>query len=429
MATAAVSVTTVPADARRAAVTVAQLRARGRVRLMLGLLGPAFVASVAYIDPGNFATNFAGGAAAGYQLAWVVAGANLTAMLVQYLTAKAGIATGRSLPQLCRDRYGTRVNLVLWLQAEMVAMATDLAEFVGAAVGLNLVFGVPLFLGGLLTMVAAFGILALEQRGRRRYEMAVIALLALVGAGLLYLFLDVGGQDYPALARGLVPRLGDAQTMSLTVAVIGATVMPHVVYLHSALHAGRVRAASAADRRLLLVSNRWDCALGLGLAGLLNLAMLCVAAAGFHGGLAGSGDFAFISGRLAQIAGGGAALAFGVALMASGISASTVGTHAGQVVMAGFTRWHLRLMARRALTALPALVILALPVAPGQVLIFSQVALSFGIPFALVPLLAVTRDAAVMGDLVNRRATTLAMAAVTGGITALNAALLAQLLA
>ena len=224
-----------------------------------------------------------------------------------------------------------------------------------------------------------------------------------------------------------MPSLGGAQALSLTVAIIGATVMPHIIYLHSALHKNRVVAASPAERRLLATSNKWDCALGLGAAGVFNLAMLCVAAALFRHGGAATLDFSFISRRLAVLAGGGAALAFGVALMTSGISASTVGTHAGQVVMAGFTRWHVPLVARRAVTAIPALVILALPVSVGQVLIYSQVVLSFGIPFALVPLLLVTRDRAVMGDMVNRRLTSAAMLAVTILITTLNVILLAQL--
>jgi manganese transport protein len=425
---------TVPAGVRH--VTVPQLRARGRIRFLAGLLGPAFVASVAYVDPGNVATNLAGGAAEGYRLAWVIAGANLTAMLVQYLTAKAGLATGQSLPELCRDRFGPRACIALWLHAEVVAMATDLAELVGAAVGLNLVFGVPLLPGGVVVTALAFGILALERRGWRRYEIAMVVLLSLVGVGFGYLLLAVGGQDYGALARGLVPRRGDGQATSLTVAIIGATVMPHVIYLHSALHKDRVKAAWPAERRLLFLSNKWDCGLGLGAAGVLNLVMLCVAAALFRGGLhsvqqysgqQGGLDFPAVSRRLAEVAGGGAALAFGVALLASGLSASTVGTHAGQVVMAGFTRWRVPLGLRRLITAGPALIVLALPVSTGQVLIYSQVVLSFGLPFALVPLLAVTRDRAVMGDMVNRRATSLAMLVVTAVITALNAALIGQL--
>jgi len=385
------------------------------------------VASVAYVDPGNVATDFAGGAALGYQLAWVVMLANLTALLVQYLTAKAGLATGASLPELCRARFGPRASVALWVQAEVVAMATDLAEFVGAAVGLNLVFGMPLLAGGIVTLLLSFGVLALEQHGYRRYEIAIVVLLGMVAAGFGYLFLAVGDQDYGAIARGLAPSLGSPRALSLSVAIIGATVMPHAVYLHSALHKNRVVAACPAERRLLLTSNKWDCWLGLGAAGLVNLVMLCVAAALFRHAGTGTLDFTLVSRRLTALAGGGAALAFGVALMASGISASTVGTHAGQVVLAGFTRWRVPLVARRALTALPALVILALPVAPGQALIYSQVVLSFGIPFALVPLLLVTRDRAVMGDMVNRRFTSAAMLAVTISITALNVLLLAQL--
>jgi manganese transport protein len=408
-------------------VTVPELRARGRARFLVGLLGPAFVASVAYVDPGNFATDFAGGAALGYQLAWVVVLASLAALGVQYLTAKAGLATGASLPELCRDRFGPRVNIALWVQAEAVAIATDLAEVVGAAVGLNLVFGMPLLIGGLVALVAALGVLRLEGSGYRRYEVAVVVTLGVAAAGLGYLFLAVGGQDYDAMARGLMPGLHGAQGLSLTVGIVGATVMPHAVYLHSALHKHRVVAASAAERRLLLTSNKWDCLLGLGTAGVLNLVMLCVAAAMFRHGGAAALDFPLISRRLAAMAGRRAALAFGIALMASGICACTVATHAGQVVMAGFTRWHVPLMARRTVTAVPALVILALPVSAGQVLIYSQVVLSFGIPFALVPLWLVTRDRAVMGDMVNRRATSAAMVVVTAAITALNALLLAQL--
>jgi manganese transport protein len=224
-------------------ITPREVKSRGRGRTVLALLGPAFVASVAYVDPGNFATNFAGGAEHGYELVWVVVMANLMAILVQYLTSKTALATGQSFPELCRERYGRRVNVVLWLQAEVVAMATDLAEFVGAALGLNLVFGIPLLPAGLITAMVAFVILALEQRGYRRFELAIIALLLLVGAGFMSLFLAIGGQDYTKFAAGLVPRLGGSDTLSLAVGIIGATVMPHVVYLHSALQKKRVSTA------------------------------------------------------------------------------------------------------------------------------------------------------------------------------------------
>jgi manganese transport protein len=392
---------------------------------MAGLLGPAFVASVAYVDPGNFAANFTAGAAHGYELAWVIVMANLMAVLVQYLTSKAGLATGRSLPQLCRERFSRRVNLALWLQAEIVAMATDLAEFVGAAVGINLIFGIPLFPAGLLTAAVAVGVLALRRRGHRPFELAVFALLALVGLGFLYLFFAVGGPHTGQLAGGLLPRVSGAGTPTLAAAIIGATVMPHVVYLHSALQAGRVQADTPLDRRRLLAANRWDCVVGLGLAGLVNLAMLCIAVVLFHEhGLTVAADLGSAHSRLATVFGGAAALAFGVALMASGVSSSSVGTYAGQVVMAGFTNWRIPLLARRALTMAPSLLVLALTASTCQALVWSQVVLCFGIPFALVPLLLISRDRAVMKDMTNRRATSAAMLLTTVVIIGMNLYLL-----
>jgi manganese transport protein len=400
---------------QRGRASLADVLARGRIRGAAALLGPAFVASVAYVDPGNFATNFAGGAEHGYELVWLIVMADLMAVLVQYLTSKAGLSTGKSLPELCRERFGQRVNAVLWVQGEVVAMATDLAEFVGAAVGLNLVF----------TAVVAFVILGLEQRGHRRFELAVIALLALVGTGFLYLFFAVGGQDYGQLGAGLVPRLGGGDTLSLAVGIIGATVMPHVVYLHSALQRNRIQATGAQERQTLLAWNRRDCVTGLGLAGIVNLAMLCIAAALFHKpGLTGVSDLGPVHAHLGSMIGGGAALAFGIALMASGLSSSSVGTYAGQIVMAGFMNWRIPLMARRALTMLPSLIILALAVNTSQALVYSQVVLSFGIPFALIPLLLITRDRQTMTDMANRRITTTAMVATTAVISGLNLYLL-----
>ncbi len=401
--------------------------ARGRVRGALAIMGPAFVASVAYIDPGNFATNFAAGAEYGYLLVWVIVMANLMAILVQYLTSKAGLFTRKSLPELCHQAFPRRANVLLWVQAEVVAMATDLAEFVGAALGLNLVFGVPLFPAGLITAAVAFAILALEQRGYRKFELAIIALLALVAAGFVYVFFAAGGQDYAGIAGGLIPRLEGTGTLSLTVGIIGATVMPHVVYLHSALQRNRIPAADAAERQTLLRFNRWDCFIGLGLAGLVNLSMLCIAAALFHKpGLEGISDLGPVHAHLDTLVGGGAALAFGVALMASGFSSSSVGTYAGQIVMEGFMGWRIRLLLRRALTMLPSLVVLALAVNTTQALVFSQIVLSFGIPFAVVPLLLITRRADIMGEGVNRRATTALMTAVTVVITGLNVYLIAS---
>jgi manganese transport protein len=415
---------------RRGSVTLQDIQARGRVRTVVCLLGPAFVASVAYVDPGNFATNFAGGAEHGYELVWVIVMANLMAILVQYLTSKAGLSTGRSLPELCRERFGRRVNLLLWLQAEVVAMATDLAEFVGAAIGLNLVFGLPLLDAGLITAVVAFVILALEQRGYRRFETAIVALLALVGAGFLYVFFAVGGQDYGQIADGLVPHLTGGDSLGLTVGIIGATVMPHVVYLHSALQQDRIRAANRQERRTLLNYNRWDCIVGLGIARLVNLSKVSIAAALIHQpGLTRVSDLGPIHAHLDALIGGGAALAFGIALMASGLSSSSVGTYAGQIVMAGFMNWRIPLLVRRGLTMLPSLVILALAVNTSQALVYSQIVLSFGIPFALVPLLLITRDHDVMADMTNRRLTNTLMYLITVIITGLNLYLLYETIA
>ncbi len=411
--------------AARAAPSVVAPRGSG-LRRSLALFGPAFVASVAYVDPGNFATNFTGGAQRGYELVWVIVATNLAAILVQYLASKVGLVTGHSLPELYRRRFGRRTNLMLWLQAEAVAMATDLAEFVGAAVGLHLVFGIPLFPAGLVTAVVAFTILALEQRGYRRFELAIIVLLALVAAGFVYVFLAASNQQYGQLAAGLIPRVSGGTTLSLTVGIIGATVMPHVVYLHSALHKGRVAAADPARVRALLAYNKWDCLVGLGIAGVINLSMLCIAAALFFHkpGLTGTGDLATVHADLAALVGSGAALAFGVALIASGFSSSSVGTYAGQVVMAGFVNWRIPLVVRRALTMVPSLLVLAFVEDTTRTLVYSQVALSFGIPFALFPLMLVTRDPSVMGEMRNRPATNAAMLSVTLIISGLNVYLL-----
>jgi manganese transport protein len=402
------------------------LRSRGRVRGAVALLGPAFVAAVAYIDPGNFATNFSAGAAFGYSLAWVIVAANLMAMLVQYLSAKVGVATGRDLPELCRLHLPRPACLGLWAQAELIAMATDLAEFVGAAVGLNLLFHVPLGLAGLMTALVAFGILALEQRGYRRFELAISALLAIVFCGFGYDLMTVGADPH-GVAAGLVPVLPGGSLL-LVAGIIGATVMPHVVYLHSALTKSRVHCHDDAERRELLRFQRLDVVLALGGAGLVNLLMLFVAASLFHhtgaDGLAGAGSIGAAHAGIARLAGGGAALAFAVALLSSGLSSSSVGTYAGQVVMQGFIGRRVPLFARRAVTMLPALVVLGLGLPVTASLVLSQVVLSFGIPFALVPLLLLTRRPDVMGPLVNRRLTTVTTGAITALIIVLNVYLL-----
>src|SRR5690349_24440678 len=400
------------------------LRARGRLRGVLALLGPAFVAAIAYVDPGNFATNFTAGARYGYTLVWVIVVANLMAMLVQYLSAKTGVATGKDLPELCREHLPRPVSRGLWVQAELIAMATDLAEFVGAAVGLNLLFHVPLFPAGLITAVVAFGILALEQRGYRRFELAIVGLLGIVFLGFGYDLLAVGA-DPAGVAAGLVPGFAGTDSLLLVAGIIGATVMPHVVYLHSALTKSRVQCRDDAERREVLKFQRLDVLIGLGAAGLINLSMLCIAASLFNRtGRSGVDSIEAAHSGLGHLVGGGAALAFAVALLASGLSSSSVGTYAGQVVMQGFIRRRIPLYARRAVTMTPALIVLGLGLPTTGSLVISQVVLSFGIPFALVPLTLLTRRRDIMGPLVNRRVTTAAMAVITTVIIVLNLALL-----
>jgi manganese transport protein len=403
---------------------LAALRARGPVRGVVVLLGPAFVAAVAYIDPGNFATNISAGAKFGYALVWVVVAANLMAMLVQYQSAKVGVATGRDLPELCREHFPRTVSRGLWVQAELIAMATDLAEFVGAAVGLNLLFGIPLFPAGAITAVVAFVILALEQRGYRRFELAIVGLLAIVLLGFAY-DLVVVGADPAGIAGGLAPHFVGSDSVLLAAGIVGATVMPHVVYLHSALTKSRVLCRDDSERRELLRFQRLDVLVALGVAGLINLSMMFVAASLFHrAGVTGVDSIEAAHAGLARLAGGGAALAFAVALLASGLSSSSVGTYAGQVVMQGFIRRRIPLFLRRGITMLPALLVLGLGLPTTDSLVVSQVLLSFGIPFALVPLAMVTRRADIMGLLVNRQITTVAMFCIASIISLLNVFLL-----
>jgi manganese transport protein len=406
---------------------LAAVVARGRVRATLTMLGPAFVAAVAYVDPGNFATNIQGGARFGYLLLWVVLAANLMAMLIQYLSAKLGVVTDRNLAELCRAHYPRPVAWGLWIQAEAMAMATDVAEFIGAALGLNLLFGVPLLPAGVMTGVIAFALLELQRHGYRRFELAITAFLGLILLGFLYETLKVGPSASGA-ARGLIPHLEGSSSVYLAVGIIGATVMPHVIYLHSALTQGRTAVQDEAERAQLLRFGRIDVIVALGLAGLVNMAMLAVAAKLFHGtpGYSQVDTIRAAHAGFSHLVDGTAALTFAVALLASGLSSSSVGTYAGQVVMAGFVNLRLSLLVRRALTMIPALVVLALGVSPTSALVLSQVVLSFGIPFALVPLLLLTSRRDVMGAHVNRRTTTVVAVAIAVLISGLNVFLLTQ---
>jgi manganese transport protein len=401
-----------------------QVQSRGRLRGMLAMLGPAFVACIAYVDPGNFATNIAGGAKYGYLLLWVLLAANLMAMLIQNLSAKIGLATGRNLPELCREHFRRPVTWGLWVQAELIAMATDLAEFVGAAIALNLLFGVPLFPAGLITAVVAFGILGMQAKGYRRFEAVIAGLLGLIILGFLYDTLRIGF-DAGAAAKGFIPGFEGTDSVLLATGILGATVMPHVIYLHSALTQNRIPARDDAERRRLLRFQRIDVSIAMGIAGLVNMSMLVIAASLFHDhGLLGLDTIEEAHAQFGTLASGGAALAFAVALLASGLASSSVGTYAGQVVMQGFIARSIPIVLRRLVTMTPALIVLAVGLNPSRSLVISQVVLSFGIPFALVPLVLLTRRADIMGALVNRRLTTIMASIVAALIIALNAFLL-----
>ena len=398
------------------------------MRGTVALMGPAFVAAIAYVDPGNFATNVSAGAEFGYLLVWVIVLANLMAMLIQSLSGKVGLATGRNLPELCREHFPRPVTRGLWVQAELVAMATDLAEVIGGAIALHLLFGLPLLTGGLITAVVAFALLALQGRGYRPFELAVAGLLAVIALGFVF-STAVTGVDPGAVAGGLVPGFEGVDSVLLATGILGATVMPHVIYLHSALTQDRIAAADPAEQQTLLRSQRLDVVIAMGLAGLVNLAMLVLAARLFFGqDLAGIDTLEGAHAALGEQAGEAVALAFAVALLASGFASSGVGTYAGQIVMAGFLQRQIPLLLRRAITMAPALLVLAAGIDPTRALVLSQVVLSFGIPFALVPLVLLTRRADVMGRLVNRPVTTATAWVVAGLVIALNAFLLAGLL-
>ena len=389
----------------------------------LPLFGPAFVAAIAYVDPGNFATNITAGSTFGYLLVWVVIVSNLMAMLIQYLSAKAGIATGKSLPELCRDNYRPGVTRGLWVQAEIVAIATDLAEVLGGAIALKLLFDLPLLAGGLITAAVAFALLGLQTRGARPFELAITGLLLVVFVGFLY-SLVAGGVDRGGLVAGVIPRFDGVDSLLLATGMLGATVMPHVIYLHGALTQSRYVRHTEGQRQVLLRSQRIDVMAAMTLAGLVNLAMLVIAAEVLSGRSSPVETIEGAHAALGDALGPMAALLFAVALLASGFAASGVGTFSGQVVMQGFIRRRIPLLVRRLVTLAPALIVIAAGVDLTRALVLSQVVLSFGIPFALIPLVLLTRRRDVMGTLVNKRVTTLTAAAVAAVISGLNVTLI-----
>lgn len=387
------------------------------------LLGPAFVAAIAYVDPGNVASNVSAGAKYGFLLVWVIVTANVMAGLVQYLSAKLGLVTGQSLPEAVGNRMSRPTRLAFWMQAELVAMATDLAEVVGGAIALNLLFDLPLLLGGVITGIVSMVLLAVQdQRGQRSFEYVISALLAIIAIGFLASVV-VEPPPLGEAAAGLIPRFQGAESLMLATAMLGATVMPHAVYLHSGLARDRHGHPEAgAPRRRLLRVTRWDVCLAMLFAGAVNMAMLLVAATN----LKGRDGVDTIEGAHAAVRdslGPTVALLFAIGLLASGLASSSVGAYAGAMIMQGLLRRSVPIVARRLVTLLPALAILAAGIDPTRALVVSQVMLSFGIPFALIPLVRLTSDRGLMGTDVNHRVTTMLGWIIAALITLLNAVL------
>lgn len=411
-----------------AAHTILQGRpSRGRLARLLPFLGPAFIACVAYIDPGNFATNIQGGAEFGYLLVWVIIASNLMAMLIQSLSAKLGIATGKNLAEVCREQFPLPVVWAMWGLMEIAAMATDLAEFLGAALGFALLFHLPLLVGGLLTGATTFVILALQRHGFRPLEAVIAALVAVIA--LCYLIETILDRpDWGQIGlHAITPQFNGTESVLLAVGILGATVMPHVIFLHSSLTQHRIVTHDPTQRRRLYRFQLVDVAIAMSLAGVINLSMLVMASSTFYtNGLFTVASIEEAYRTLTPLLGSAASTVFAISLLASGLSSSTVGTMAGQVIMQGFLQMRIPLWVRRLVTMVPALVVIGVGLDPTRTLVISQVVLSFGLPFALIPLVLFTRRRDLMEELVNHRLTTIFACLVVAIIVALNLYLLWQ---
>jgi len=395
------------ATTRNAKAVLSGRSKKGWFARLLPFLGPAFIASIAYVDPGNFATNIQGGAQFGYELLWVILGSNLMAMLLQALSAKLGIASGKNLAEQCRENFSRPVVWVMWVLMELVAMATDLAEFLGAAVALNLLFGLPLWIAGLLTAVITFLILGLERYGFRPLEAVITGFLAIIAISyVVELFL--GRPEWgPIIHSTFVPHFSNTESVLLATGILGATVMPHAIFLHSALTQGRVVVKKPEQQKLLFRFEIIDVVIAMVIASSVNAAMLITSAATFFktGTNVGTLEQAYLT--LQPLLGPAAGIVFGVALLASGLSSSSVGTMAGQVIMQGFLHFHIPPWIRRIVTIIPSLIVISVGLDPTRTLVISQVVLSFGLPFAVIPLIMFTSNKRIMGVLVNKRITTL----------------------
>ena len=401
---------------------------KGGLSRLMPFLGPAFIASVAYMDPGNFATNIQGGAKFGYQLLWVIVASNLMAMLLQSLSAKLGIATGQNLAEHCRNEFPRPVVISMWIIGELVAIATDLAEFLGAALGFYLLFGMPLWIAGLITAVTTFLILGLERYGFRPLEAVITSLVGVVAFSyLIETFLDK--PDWPTvLFHAVTPQFSGTESVLLATGILGATVMPHVIYLHSALTQDRIVTRNPEQQHKLFRFELIDIFIAMGLAGLINMAMLIMAASTFfNNGLTEIGSIEEAHRTLEPLLGSAASWVFAISLLASGLSSSSVGTMAGQVIMQGFLHFHIPAWVRRLVTMFPSLIVIFIGLDPTRTLVISQVVLSFGLPFAIIPLVMFTSRRDIMGTLVNQRITTIAAIIAAVLIIALNLFLLYQI--
>ena len=421
------------ADEGTLAVAIEVLSGKSRrtgLARVLPFLGPAFLAAVAYVDPGNYATNIQAGSAFGYTLLWVVAASNLMAMLVQALSAKLGIATGKNLAEVCRDRLPRPVVYVLWLLMEAVAMATDLAEFLGAALGFYLLFHIPLVWGAVLTALVTFAILALERYGFRLLEAVISAMVGVIAlAYVVETILD--RPDWRAIGRHVVvPAFAGTESVLLAAGILGATVMPHVIFLHSALTQGRIVTRDPEMAKRLVRFEILDVVVAMSVAGFVNASMLIMAASTFYrAGLHHVATLEEAHRTLAPLLGDAASVLFALSLLASGLSSTTVGTMSGQVIMQGFLHWHIPAWVRRVVTMAPSFVVILMGLEPTRTLVISQVVLSFGLPFAIVPLVWFTSRRDVMGPLTNGRLTTAAAGVVAALVVALNGYLLVRTLA
>jgi manganese transport protein len=399
---------------------------RGGLRSMLLFAGPAVIASIAYMDPGNFATNIQAGARFGYALLWVVVMANLVAMLFQALSAKLGIVTGRNLAELCREQCPRSAVYAMWFVSEIAAMATDLAEFLGGAIALSLLFNLPLMAGMAITAAVTYGILLFEKNGFRPMEIVIGVLVGVIGlCYLAEMFIAPVAWSQVAF-HAIVPSMPNGEALTISVGIVGATVMPHAIFLHSGLTQNRIPGRNAHERRLLLRFSNWEVVIALAIAGLVNMAMVIMASSAFHAGHSDVAQIGTAYHTLTPLLGAGAAAIFLISLISSGVSSSVVGTMAGQMIMQGFVGFRVPVWLRRLITMVPAFIVVALGVNATQALVLSQVVLSFALPVPMIALVLFTRRRDLMGEFVNSRLTDAAAIVATALIVVLNIVLLLQ---